>query len=171
MSKSVVCPSSSLTRVLTRPKTQSMIFSLASLSVAKIRNYIGVPDETDPSYIFLSGDIGDAVATALTAANGRDVLVLGANIVNQCIGRRRGSVVRCLGASGLARDARRVGIRSGCEPALASRQGGRMSTPYAWAFLMGEGSPADQRPLWCEAQSQRLGAAGGLERDGAVSPA
>jgi dihydrofolate reductase len=42
-------------------------------------------DETHPSYIFLSGDIRDAVATALTAANGRDVLVLGANVVDQCL--------------------------------------------------------------------------------------
>jgi dihydrofolate reductase len=43
-------------------------------------------DETDPSYIFISGDIRDAIATALTAAAGRDVLVLGANVVNQCLG-------------------------------------------------------------------------------------
>ena len=43
-------------------------------------------DETDPSYIFLSGEIRDAVATALTAADGRDVLVLGANVLNQCLG-------------------------------------------------------------------------------------
>ena len=43
-------------------------------------------DETDPSYSFLSGDVRDAVATALTAAGGRDVLVLGANVVNQCLG-------------------------------------------------------------------------------------
>jgi dihydrofolate reductase len=43
-------------------------------------------DETDPSYIFLSGDVRDAVATALTAAGGRDVLVLGANVVDQCLG-------------------------------------------------------------------------------------
>ena len=42
-------------------------------------------DETHPSYIFLSGDVRDAVATALTAADGRDVLVLGANVVNQCL--------------------------------------------------------------------------------------
>ena len=42
-------------------------------------------DETHPSFTFLSGDVRDAVATALTAANGRDVLVLGANIVNQCL--------------------------------------------------------------------------------------
>jgi dihydrofolate reductase len=42
-------------------------------------------DETHPSYIFLSGDVRDAVATALTAGEGRDVLVLGANVVNQCL--------------------------------------------------------------------------------------
>jgi len=43
-------------------------------------------DETHPSYSFLSGDIRDAVATALSAAGGGDVLVLGANVVNQCLG-------------------------------------------------------------------------------------
>jgi dihydrofolate reductase len=41
-------------------------------------------DETHPSYIFVSGDVRDAVATALTAADGRDVLVLGAHVVDQC---------------------------------------------------------------------------------------
>jgi dihydrofolate reductase len=43
-------------------------------------------DETDASYTFLSGDIGAAVATGLAAADGRDLLVLGANVVNQCLG-------------------------------------------------------------------------------------
>jgi dihydrofolate reductase len=42
-------------------------------------------DETDPSYTFLSGDVRDAVATALAAADGRDLLVLGANVVDQCL--------------------------------------------------------------------------------------
>jgi dihydrofolate reductase len=42
-------------------------------------------DETHPSYIFLSGDVRDAVATALAAAGGRDVLLLGANVVAQCL--------------------------------------------------------------------------------------
>ena len=42
-------------------------------------------DETHPSYSFLSGDISDTVATALTAADGRDVLLLGANVVGQCL--------------------------------------------------------------------------------------
>ncbi len=43
-------------------------------------------DETHPSYSFLTGDVRDAVGTALAAAGGRDVLVLGANVVNQCLG-------------------------------------------------------------------------------------
>jgi dihydrofolate reductase len=42
-------------------------------------------DETDPSYTFLSGDVRDAVATARRAADGRDVLLLGANVVDQCL--------------------------------------------------------------------------------------
>lgn len=42
-------------------------------------------DETHPSYTFLSGDIRVAVATALAAADGRDVLLLGANVVDQCL--------------------------------------------------------------------------------------
>jgi dihydrofolate reductase len=42
-------------------------------------------DETEPFYIFLSGDVRDAVATALAAADGRDLLVLGANVADQCL--------------------------------------------------------------------------------------
>ncbi len=42
-------------------------------------------DETDPAYTFVSGDVSDAVATALSAAGGRDLLVLGANVVDQCL--------------------------------------------------------------------------------------
>jgi dihydrofolate reductase len=42
-------------------------------------------DETDPAYRFVSGDVREAVATALAAAQGRNLLVLGANIVGQCL--------------------------------------------------------------------------------------
>ncbi|MFZ0043131.1 MAG: dihydrofolate reductase family protein [Solirubrobacteraceae bacterium] len=42
-------------------------------------------DESDPAYTFLSGDIRDAVATAVTAADGRNLLVLGANVADQCL--------------------------------------------------------------------------------------
>jgi dihydrofolate reductase len=93
--------------------------------------------ETDPSYIFLSGDVRDAVATALTAADGRDLLVLGANVVDLCLGvglvdeilmhlapELVGDGVRLFDASTLRAsltNARRVGIRSSREPAIASR--------------------------------------------------
>lgn len=42
-------------------------------------------DETDPPYTFLSGDVRGAVATAFAAAGGRDLRVLGANVVDQCL--------------------------------------------------------------------------------------
>jgi dihydrofolate reductase len=102
-------------------------------------------DETHPSYTFLSGDVRDAVATALKAADGRDVLVLGANVVDQCLGAGLvdeilmhlvpelvGDGVPLFDGSTLRAsltDARRVGIRSSREPAIASRQSGRVSTP------------------------------------------
>jgi dihydrofolate reductase len=45
-----------------------------------------VPDGfDDPSVTFLGGDITNAVNRALTAAGGRNVLVLGANVAKQCI--------------------------------------------------------------------------------------
>ena len=50
-----------------------------------ILTHVPPTDETDPIFRFLSGDVRDAVTTALTAADGRDVLVLGANVVNQCL--------------------------------------------------------------------------------------
>jgi len=43
------------------------------------------PTKPTSSFIFLSGDVRDAVATAVKAADGRDVLVLGANVVDQCL--------------------------------------------------------------------------------------
>lgn len=43
------------------------------------------PQETDPANRFLSGDIGGAVSTALEAANGRNVNLIGADVARQCI--------------------------------------------------------------------------------------
>jgi dihydrofolate reductase len=43
-------------------------------------------DEQDPTIRFVSGDIRRAVATALEAADGKNLLVLGANVVGQCLG-------------------------------------------------------------------------------------
>jgi dihydrofolate reductase len=43
------------------------------------------PDPPDPEVTFLSGDIGDAVATALAAAGGKNLEILGADVAGQCL--------------------------------------------------------------------------------------
>ena len=48
------------------------------------------PDPPDPEVTFLSGDIGEAVATALDAAGGKNLEILGADVAGQCL--RRGLV-------------------------------------------------------------------------------
>jgi dihydrofolate reductase len=42
-------------------------------------------DETDPDYTFISGDIREAVARGLAAAEGRDLLVLSSDVTGQCL--------------------------------------------------------------------------------------
>jgi dihydrofolate reductase len=48
------------------------------------------PDPPDPAVTYLTGDIGEAVATALDAAGGKNLDVLGADVAGQCL--RRGLV-------------------------------------------------------------------------------
>lgn len=48
------------------------------------------PDPPDPDVTYLSGDIGEAVATALEAAGGKNLEILGADVGAQCL--RRGLV-------------------------------------------------------------------------------
>ena len=48
------------------------------------------PDPPDPDVTYLSGDIEEAVATALDAADGKNLEILGADVAGQC--RRRGLV-------------------------------------------------------------------------------
>jgi dihydrofolate reductase len=48
------------------------------------------PDPPEPGVTYLSGDIGQAVATALDAAGGKDLEILGADVAGQCL--RRGLV-------------------------------------------------------------------------------
>jgi len=48
------------------------------------------PDPPDPSVTFLSGDIDAAVARARSAAGGKDLEILGADVAGQCL--RRGLV-------------------------------------------------------------------------------
>ena len=43
------------------------------------------PEQPDPTTTFLSGDIGDAVTTALDAAGGKDLEILGADVAAQCL--------------------------------------------------------------------------------------
>lgn len=48
------------------------------------------PDPPDPGVTYLTGDIGEAVATALKAAGGKNLEILGADVAGQCL--RRGLV-------------------------------------------------------------------------------
>jgi dihydrofolate reductase len=48
------------------------------------------PDPPDPAVTFLTGDIGAAVATARSAAGGKNLEILGADVAGQCL--RRGLV-------------------------------------------------------------------------------
>ena len=43
------------------------------------------PEPPDPKVTYLSGDIGDAVATALGAAGGKNLEILGADVAGQCL--------------------------------------------------------------------------------------
>ena len=45
------------------------------------------PDPPEPDVTILSGDIGEAVATALDAAGGKHLEILGADVAGQCLGR------------------------------------------------------------------------------------
>ncbi len=48
------------------------------------------PESPDPKVTYLTGDIGEAVATALEAAGGNNLEILGADVAGQCL--RRGLV-------------------------------------------------------------------------------
>jgi dihydrofolate reductase len=48
------------------------------------------PEPPQPEVTYLAGDIGDAVATARTAAGGKSLEILGAEVAGQCL--RRGLV-------------------------------------------------------------------------------
>jgi dihydrofolate reductase len=45
------------------------------------------PPEPNPAVAFLTGDIGEAVATALDAAGGKNLEILGADVAGQCLQR------------------------------------------------------------------------------------
>ena len=43
------------------------------------------PHDPDPANTFLSGDVRDAVALALVAAEGKDLNIIGADVARQCL--------------------------------------------------------------------------------------
>ena len=45
------------------------------------------PESSEPGVTFLTGDIGEAVATALDAAGGKNLEILGAGVATQCLQR------------------------------------------------------------------------------------
>ena len=45
------------------------------------------PDEPDPNVTFLTCDVAEAVATALSAAGGKNLEILGADVASQCLQR------------------------------------------------------------------------------------
>jgi len=45
------------------------------------------PDEPDPNVTFLTCDLAEAVATALSAAGGKNLEILGADLASQCLQR------------------------------------------------------------------------------------
>jgi dihydrofolate reductase len=45
------------------------------------------PEPPDPEVMFLTGDIGEAVATARSAAGGKNLEILGADVAGQCLRR------------------------------------------------------------------------------------
>ena len=45
------------------------------------------PHSPDPDVTYLTGDIGEAVTTALDAAGGKDLEILGADVAGQCLQR------------------------------------------------------------------------------------
>ena len=45
------------------------------------------PDPPAPGVTYLTGDIGEAVATALKAAGGKNLEILGADVASQCLQR------------------------------------------------------------------------------------
>ena len=81
--------------------TGAMLIGRGTYEVAKQmpdeeRNYEGgaqfvlthdPPDKPDPNVTFLTCDIAEAVATALSAAGGKNLEILGADLASQCLQR------------------------------------------------------------------------------------
>ena len=84
-------------------------------------------DEPDPAYTFLSGDVREAVAAARAAAGDGNVLVLGANVVGQCLRERLIDEILIIVLPVLLGDGVRLfgepGVQAGLETLEVSRLG------------------------------------------------
>ena len=84
------------------------------------------PDPPDPDVTYLTGDIGEAVATALDAAGGKDLEILGADVAGQCLQRGLvdgSSCTYCPCCSATASASRRRGRPPNLEPMSSKRSG------------------------------------------------
>jgi dihydrofolate reductase len=68
------------------PRTGQPFYGGAWTGPAFVLTHYPPPPEQDPGVTFLSNGIRDAVATARSAANGKNVVLIGANLGQQCIG-------------------------------------------------------------------------------------
>ena len=53
----------------------------------RVRPHTPPPEAPPPGVTYLNGDIGEAVATARSAAGGKNVEILGADVAGQCLSR------------------------------------------------------------------------------------
>ena len=80
----------------------------------------------DPNVTILTGDIGDAVATALNAAGGKNLEILGADVAAQRCGEgssMRSSCISCRWCSATASRSRAGQARVDLEPIGSARSG------------------------------------------------
>jgi dihydrofolate reductase len=84
-------------------------------------------ERADPEVRILSGDIGEAVATALDAAGGKNLEVLGADVAGQCLQRGLVDEILVYVLPVLLGDGIRFsspgGARTGLEPISSTRSG------------------------------------------------
>lgn len=86
------------------------------------------PDDPRPGVTFLSGDVADAVAAGRQAAGAKDLIVLGADVVRQCLERRLVDELQLMVLPVLLGDGIRLygsdgGVRVNLEPVSSTQTG------------------------------------------------
>ena len=101
-----------------------------SLGRAAVRAHPRAPDsEEDPTITFLSGDVRDAVARARAAADGKNVVLIGATVARQCVEAGLVDEILCPPCAHPPRDGVRFFDRPGTAPIELERIGVTQSTP------------------------------------------